>query len=92
MIALPDLSKMIYETLSYVYSIHSNEFLVKGESFLIGFDGIQSTRYQIRMIFGPLIADLFFEFHEKFQSLRLNENELALFYPFTLTSLDRKYI
>ena len=90
MIAIPDLSNMIRETLLYMYSVHVNRFFLKNESFVIDFDGIQSTKSCIRMIFGPQITDLYFEFHSKFQGLELNEHEMAVFFAFALTSLNRK--
>lgn len=89
-INIEDLSTMVFASVFPLFTVQVTPFIHNNENYTIINNNIQFTRKRMIQASQTVITDLLFEFHHRFQSLNLTEQELCLIYPFLLTSCNRK--
>lgn len=66
-------------------AIHVKEFYFENESYQIA-NKFRLSRSRMNIGFGTFMTSLFFLINQKIKSLELSDNEIAIFYPFSLFS------
>ena len=69
------------------FILRNSQLFIYGESYMLLPNNIQYTRDWMLRIIGKEMTDALFRFCEEFNALGLRGKEIALLYPFVLTSL-----
>ena len=85
-----DFSNIIESSICLLLAVKVSEFVKEDENYTI-FQNVQICKSRMSVLFGHSFADLILQFHKDFNQLELIENEMALLYPFVLTSCNRKH-
>ena len=89
---IEDFSTMVFAAVFPLYTVQVTPFVVNDENFTVISNNLRFTKKRMILASEKVITNLLFEFHMRFQSLNLTEQELCLFYPFLLTSCNGKLI
>ena len=71
---------MIKSSSLFLYISFISRFVTNGECFVISANDIQISKNRIITLVGPYLADLIFVFHSRFNSLKLDRHEMAVFF------------
>jgi len=81
-----DLSVMISIDHLLFCMIHTSHFVRNNQSYFVLGNNIICSNNVLEQIYGNCLADFMIELNTKFNELCLTKNEVALLYPFILTS------
>jgi hypothetical protein len=93
-IDLPGFNKICIEDLNFIYkeftltilTLCTNKYYINGECYFM-FGNIRQSKKWIYELVGIRAGNYVFDFQKKFQNLNLTEYEIALIFPFVLTSI-----
>jgi hypothetical protein len=84
-----DFNSIVDTSTSLVFVLLLSEFFVDNQITVI-FKNVQMSNCAFEKLFGRIYTDLILNFFRDFNRLKLNDYEKALFFPFVLTSCNRK--
>lgn len=91
-INVDDFIQMVSGSAMLLFGLIANPFYNNNENHTVISNNYQFSRSRMNKVLGTFKTGLLFEFHYVFKKLLLSENELALLYPFILTSSNADLI
>ena len=91
-INVDDFMQMVSSGAMLLFGMQTNQFYYNNENHTVISNNYQMSRSRMNKLMGTFKTGLLFEFHFVFKKLCMSENEIALLYPFILTSSNGKSI
>ena len=89
-IDLNDLVILAEDNLLVIFGLKSTHLFIENEFYLFN-EGVQISKKWMDYLLSHEMSNKVFEFHERFNSLRLTDNEVALLIPILITSPCKKF-
>jgi hypothetical protein len=83
-----DLLTIISSSCFCLYALHITRLFSDSECRMITSNKVQTTKKRSLQIFDSELLDLTFKFHYLFKDANLSKDEIAIFYPFILSSCN----
>ena len=83
-----DFSAILNDSIPPIFGLKITKFFIDDECYLL-IDHIQLSRKWMNLLIGKNVSDIIFEFHNKLHSLNITNQELALIFPYVLTSAGK---